>query len=47
MQLRDIDGLSYQEISDTLDMPLNQVKTNIFRARKSLRSKLVQLWTIK
>jgi RNA polymerase sigma factor (sigma-70 family) len=47
MQLRDIDCLSYQEISDTLDMPLNQVKTNIFRARKSLRSKLVQLWTIK
>lgn len=46
MQLRDIDGMSYQEISDTLSMPLNQVKTNIFRARKSLRSKLVQLWTI-
>jgi RNA polymerase sigma-70 factor (ECF subfamily) len=47
MQLRDIDGLSYQEISEALGMPLNQVKTNIFRARKSLRSKLVQLWTIK
>ena len=47
MQLRDIDGLSYQEISDTLDMPLNQVKTNIFRARKSLRAKLTALWTIK
>ncbi len=47
MQLRDIDGLSYQEISDMLDMPLNQVKTNIFRARKGMRSKLVQLWTIK
>lgn len=47
MQLRDIDGLSYQEISDTLDIPLNQVKTNIFRARKSLRAKLTQLWTIR
>lgn len=47
MQLRDIDGLSYQEISDTLEMPLAQVKTNIFRARKSLRSKLTALWTTK
>ncbi|MCB0593016.1 MAG: RNA polymerase sigma factor [Lewinellaceae bacterium] len=47
MQLRDIEGLSYQEICETLDMPLNQVKTNIFRARKHIRSKLMQLWTIK
>ncbi|MCB9266310.1 MAG: RNA polymerase sigma factor [Lewinellaceae bacterium] len=47
MQLRDIEGMSYQEISETLAMPLNQVKTNIFRARKHIRSKLMQLWTIK
>ncbi len=47
MELRDIEGLSYQEISETLDMPLHQVKANIFRARKSIRSKLLQLWTIK
>lgn len=47
MQLRDIEGMSYQEICEALDMPLNQVKTNIFRARKSIRSKLMQLWTIK
>ena len=47
MQLRDIEGLSYQEICETLDMPLNQVKTNIFRARKHIRTKLLQLWTIK
>ena len=47
MQLRDIEGMSYQEICETLDMPLNQVKTNIFRARKFIRSKLMQLWTIK
>ncbi len=46
MHLRDIEGLSYQEICETLDMPLSQVKTNIFRARKHIRSKLMQLWTI-
>jgi RNA polymerase sigma factor (sigma-70 family) len=45
MQLRDIEGLSYQEISEALDIPVNQVKTNIFRARKGIKSKLMQLWT--
>jgi RNA polymerase sigma-70 factor (ECF subfamily) len=45
MQLRDVDGFTYQEISDTLEMPLAQVKTNIFRARKSIRNKLTALWT--
>ena len=45
MQLRDIEGLSYQEISEALDLPINQVKTNIFRARKGIKSKLLQLWT--
>lgn len=44
MQMRDIEGLSYQEIGEALDMPLQQVKTNIFRARKSIRTKLMQLW---
>lgn len=45
MQLRDIEGLSYQEISEALDLSVNQVKTNIFRARKGIKSKLLQLWT--
>ena len=45
MQLRDMDEFTYQEISDTLEMPLAQVKTNIFRARKSIRNKLTALWT--
>jgi RNA polymerase sigma factor (sigma-70 family) len=46
MQLRDIEGMSYQEISESLDLTISQVKTNIFRARKSIKSKLSQLWTI-
>jgi len=46
MQLRDIEGMSYQEISQALDQSLSQVKTNIFRARKGIKSKLQQLWAI-
>lgn len=37
LMLRDFEGLSYKEISDTLDMPLNQVKVYLFRARQHLR----------
>lgn len=37
MTLRDIEEMSYQEISDLLDMPLGQVKTNLFRARSAVR----------
>ncbi|MCU0346159.1 MAG: RNA polymerase sigma factor [Saprospiraceae bacterium] len=40
MQLRDIEGLSYQEISDTLDVPMDQVKVYLFRARKAVRAGL-------
>lgn len=40
MQLRDIEGLSYQEIADTLDVPMDQVKVYLFRARKAVRAGL-------
>ncbi|MCH2082454.1 MAG: RNA polymerase sigma factor [Saprospiraceae bacterium] len=36
--LRDIEGFSYQEISDTLNMSLAQVKTNLFRARQRIKA---------
>ena len=42
MQLRDIEGMSYQEIADALEIPLNQVKVNLFRARKTIRQQLIQ-----
>jgi RNA polymerase sigma-70 factor (ECF subfamily) len=41
MHLRDIEGLTYDEIAQTLDITLDQVKTNLHRARKSIRAFLL------
>lgn len=41
LQLRDVEGMMYQEIEDILDMPLGQVKTNLFRARQKMRKLLL------
>ncbi len=38
--LREYEGLSYQEIADSLDLPINTVRTRILRARRSLRERL-------
>jgi len=38
--LRDFEGLSYKEIADSLEMPLNQVKVYLFRARQYLRNNM-------
>ena len=38
--LREIQGLSYQEISDVLEMPLNNVRVNLHRGRRRLREEL-------
>ncbi|MCH7788346.1 MAG: RNA polymerase sigma factor [Acidobacteria bacterium] len=38
--LREIDGLSYDEITDLLDIPLHTVKTRLFRARRALKTAL-------
>lgn len=38
--LRHVQDLSYEEISEIMDMPVNTVKTHIFRARRILRRQL-------
>lgn len=42
MHLRDIEGYTYQQIADTLGLSLAQVKINLFRARKSVRTQIIK-----
>jgi RNA polymerase sigma-70 factor, ECF subfamily len=37
LMLREFDGLSYQEIADVLRLPLNTVRSRLFRARMALQ----------
>lgn len=46
MQLRDFDQLTYQEIADALNIPMNHVKVNLSRARKSIREALIELSSV-
>lgn len=41
MQLRDIEEMTYEEIAKALNIPVNQVKVNLFRARKKIRELLL------
>jgi len=43
MHLRDIEGHSYNEIGEILEIDLNQVKVYLFRARNAVREKLIKL----
>lgn len=45
LHLREVEGMSYDLIAETLGITLDQVKTNIFRARQSLRNQLIQVET--
>jgi RNA polymerase sigma-70 factor, ECF subfamily len=40
LMLREYEQLSYQELSDVLVLPLNTVRSRLFRARAALRSQL-------
>ena len=41
MHLRDIEGMTYDEISAALEMPMSQVKVNLHRARQFIREKML------
>ncbi len=43
IHLRDIEGYTYNEISEILELDMNQVKVNLFRARNSVREKLMKI----
>ena len=38
--LREIDGLSYEDIAQAMDCPIGTVRSRIFRARESIAVKL-------
>lgn len=41
-QLREVEGLTYEEIGEYLEISLDQVKVNLHRARKTLKDYLMQ-----
>lgn len=43
IHLRDIEGYSYNEICEILDLDMSQVKVNLFRARNSVREKFLKI----
>ncbi len=43
MHLRDVEGYSYNEICEILELDMSQVKVNLFRARNAVREKLQKL----
>ena len=41
--LRELEGLSYEDISETMDCPIGTVRSRIFRARESIENELAPL----
>ena len=42
MHLRNIEEMSYEEISKALNMPMDQVKVNLHRARTAIKVRILQ-----
>src|ERR671910_832741 len=43
IHLRDVEGYSYNEICEILELDMNQVKVNLFRARNAVREKFIKI----
>jgi RNA polymerase sigma factor (sigma-70 family) len=43
IHLRDVEGYTYNEICEIMEIDLNQVKVNLFRARNAVREKLMKI----
>ncbi|HMJ70068.1 MAG TPA: sigma-70 family RNA polymerase sigma factor [Cyclobacteriaceae bacterium] len=43
MHLRDVEGYSYNEICEILELDMNQVKVSLFRARNAVREKFIKI----
>lgn len=43
MTLRELDGLSYEEIADVMECPVGTVRSRIFRAREAVEKKIQPL----
>jgi RNA polymerase sigma-70 factor (ECF subfamily) len=43
IHLRDVEGYTYNEICEILDLDMSQVKVNLFRARNSVREKFLKI----
>jgi len=41
--LRELEGMSYEEIAQTMECPIGTVRSRIFRARDAIDSKLLPL----
>jgi RNA polymerase sigma-70 factor (ECF subfamily) len=48
IQLREIEGFSYNEIAEVLNITLDQVKVNLYRGRNAVKSTIIkeeEVWT--
>ncbi len=46
VHLREVEGLSYNEIAEILDMSMDQVKVNLFRGRNAIRQSITKQKTV-
>jgi RNA polymerase sigma factor (sigma-70 family) len=43
IHMRDVDGYSYEEISEIMDMEINAIRVTLSRARRSVRESLIKI----